>query len=446
MKYSEAIEFLNSFYDYEKIALDPLKERFNLGFLREILKKIGDPDKSYRSVHIAGTKGKGSISVFTSNIIAEAGYRTGLYISPHVSDIRERISVDDRVISEKDFAQTVRALLSSAGALLDPEKLSYFEVLTLVAMLHFKMKEVEVAVFECGMGGRLDATNVITPVVCGFAPISHDHVQILGTKITEIAGEKAAIIKKGARCVTARQEPEVLKIIKDKCREQNASLSIVGSDVTCGAVKAGPGGTSFDIYGRYGNYNKCHTRMVGYFQAENCAAAVGICEELKDAGIVPVSSDAVKKGVSRAFLPGRLEILSRDPRIVIDGAQNADSAAKLKYSIEQIFKYDRLILLLGLSADKDIKGVCREFKGFADEFIITRAQVRRAADPDIIRGYLKGENAAVTGNVAEAIGLAFKRAREKDMVLVAGSFFLAGEVREIVHRLKGQRQEARGEK
>ncbi|MBU1128424.1 MAG: bifunctional folylpolyglutamate synthase/dihydrofolate synthase, partial [Candidatus Omnitrophica bacterium] len=258
MKYSEAIEFLNSFYDYEKIALDPLKERFNLGFLREILKKIGDPDKSYRSVHIAGTKGKGSISVFTSNIIAEAGYRTGLYISPHVSDIRERISVDDRVISEKDFAQTVRALLSSAGALLDPEKLSYFEVLTLVAMLHFKMKEVEVAVFECGMGGRLDATNVITPVVCGFAPISHDHVQILGTKITEIAGEKAAIIKKGARCVTARQEPAVLKIIKDKCREQNASLSIVGSDVTCGAVKAGPGGTSFDIYGRYGNYNKCH--------------------------------------------------------------------------------------------------------------------------------------------------------------------------------------------
>ena len=431
-KYEKAIEFLNSFYDYEKIALGGLKGRFNLKFLREILKRIGDPDKNYKSVHIAGTKGKGSTSVFTSNILRESGYRTGLYISPHVSDLRERISIDNEIISEKDFTDTVDVLKTSAGSLLDPEKISYFEIFTLVAILYFKMKEVDMAVFECGLGGRLDATNVIDPVVCGFASISHDHVHVLGEKITEIAGEKAGIIKKGARCVTAPQEASVFKVIKDKCYEQKASLSLVGSDISYGSVKACSQGTSFNISGRYGEYNECQINMPGYFQVENCTTAIGICGELRDAGVIAMTHDAVKRGISCAFLPGRLEVLSREPHIVIDGAQNAVSAAKLKYSIEEIFKYDRLILLLGISEDKDIEGICREFSGFADEFIITRASVARAADPGLIKGYLKKEKATVTGDVAESIGLAFSKAGKEDMVLVTGSFFLAGEVRKII--------------
>ncbi len=432
--YNDALKYLNSFVNYERSGLDLLKGRFDLGRLRKVLGKMKDPQRCYPSVHIAGTKGKGSISVFTSSILAQAGYRVGLFTSPHLGTIRERISIDARIITEEELVRAVGDLRRVIGPRSGFERFSFFEVYTLLAILYFRMKKVDYAVFECGLGGRLDATNVIDGAVCGFAPISYDHVQILGGKIAEIAGEKAAIIKENSRCVSSPQRPTVLRVVEDKCREKTASLSVVGKDITCRLIKASENGVTFDLSSGKREYKACHTAMLGDFQAENCATAVGICEQLMESekGDRSINAKTVKKGISRAFLPGRMEILCQRPFLVIDGAQNGASAARLKYSIEQIFKYDKLILLLGLSRDKDIIGICRELVPLADEVILTRASVERAMDPALLKGYIKGKKACITRDVEEGLGMAFSRTVKDDLILATGSFFVIGEVRRLM--------------
>jgi len=434
LTYKGALEYLNSFVNYERSGLDLLKGEFDLGKLRKVLKKMKDPHQGYRSVHIAGTKGKGSVSVFTSSILREAGYRVGLFTSPHLGTIRERISIDGRVITEKDIVRAVEQVRRVIGQRSAFDRFSFFEVYTLLAILYFKIKKVEYAVFECGMGGRLDATNVIDGAVCGFAPISYDHVQVLGRKITAIAGEKVAIIKENSRCVSSPQRPAVLRVMENKCREKKASLSVVGKDITCRLRKTSENGGTFDISSRKREYKACHTAMLGDFQAENCATAVEICEQLmgSEKGGRNISVKTVKRGISHAFLPGRMEVLCQRPFLVIDGAQNSASAARLKYSIEQIFKYDKLILLLGLSRDKDIRGVCRELVPLADEVILTRASVERAMDPALLKGYIKGKKAWTTRDVEEGLGMAFSRTVKGDLILATGSFFVIGEVRRLI--------------
>jgi len=397
-----------------------------------MLNVMGNPEKAYPTVHIAGTKGKGSISVFTSSILVESGYKVGLFTSPHLMTIRERIVVNNKMITEEDLAFAVGELSSFLGNKPGSREFSFFEIYTMLAMLYFRMQHVDIAVFECGLGGRLDSTNVINPIVCGFAPISYDHFQVLGTTLEEIAGEKAAIIKTGTRCVSSHQTPQVMKIIEDMCTRHSVPLSVAGRDINYDVERLDEKGGCFNIYGRDRSYEKCSTLMLGRFQAENCAVAVGICEELELAGTIKMYKSAVRTAISKAYLPGRMEILSRDPLLVIDGAQNAASAAELKYSVEEIFKYDRLILLLGLSSDKDIEGVCREFSQLADEFIVTRASVKRAADPYVIKGYLRGARSVVAEDAKEALGRAFSSARKNDMILVAGSFFLIGEVKQLL--------------
>jgi len=426
--YKDAVRYLDSLSDHEKTGLDCLKGRYDLGKLKRILSRMGDPQDDFRSVHIAGTKGKGSVSVFVSSILREAGLDVGLFTSPHLADPRERISVNGSMISEAELESSV-SLLKEA---LSGEVISFFEAYTLIALEHFSRKKVDFAVLECGLGGRLDATNVVGAEVCGIAPISYDHMQVLGTKIEEIAGEKAAIIKKGSVCVSSPQRSEVMRVISEKCRKEEAPLSVTGKDTTYFLKEAGEQGSVFDIKGKKADYIGCRTVMPGAFQVENAATAIGIIENIKgdvlgDSSLAP--REVVKSGILKAFLPGRMEILCREPLFVIDGAQNAESASRLKYSVEEIFKYDRLILLLGLSADKDIRGVCRELVPLADEIVLTKAQVARAADPHIIRGYIRAGKVRIARDVKESLGIVFGLAGKTDMVLAAGSFYLIGEIR-----------------
>jgi len=408
-----------------------MKKEFDPGGLRKVLKDSGDPQESYRSIHVAGTKGKGSICTFVSSILEEAGYSVGLFTSPHLTDITERIKINDKNISREHFAQ----VLKETEKYLTPEaksEFTYFEVLTLAAILYFSLRKVDFAVFEAGMGGRLDATNVIDAEVSIISPISYDHIQVLGGSLEEIAGEKAGIIKSGTYCVSSPQDESVLRVVSDKCREKGASLSIVGRDITYDVVDPGIEGSEFNIHAEQ-NYEGCYTKMPGIFQAANAAAAVGACERIKDEKTL--SRDVIKRGLEKAFIPGRLEVLARNPMVVIDGAQNVASAENLKYSVEQLFKYDRLILLLGLSGDKDIRGVCESLVPASDEVVLTRASGRRAADPLLVRGYIRNRRVKITSDIKEGLGAALHMAKPGDLILATGSFYVIGEVREFV--LKG---------
>jgi dihydrofolate synthase/folylpolyglutamate synthase len=310
---------------------------------------------------------------------------------------------------------------------------------TLMAMFYFKARGVDHAVFETGLGGRLDATNILDPGVCGITPISYDHMKVLGESIEEIAAEKAAIIKKGSRCVSSPQNAAALGIIKQRCEETGSSFSLVGDTITYDIHSLGPEGSIFDIHGEKDDYEGCRVRMPGDFQVMNCATAVGICESVLDKAGEGIDPVAVKKGIESAFIPGRMEVLSLRPVILIDGAQNGESAAKLKYSVERIFKYDRLILLLGLCRDKDIESVCGELLPAASEIVLTKASAERAMDPHVIRGYIRGKKVSITSDVREGLGTVLKIAKKNDLILATGSFYVIGEVRELLQKArKGQ--------
>ncbi|MGB3112768.1 MAG: folylpolyglutamate synthase/dihydrofolate synthase family protein [Candidatus Omnitrophota bacterium] len=429
--YSDTLSFLDSFINYERTGMDSSERAFDLDKLREVLKKAGDPHENYHSVHVTGTKGKGSVCSFVSSVLKEAGYRVGLFTSPHLLTVRERIQTDGEFISEEDFVSAlehIKKYLDSSGP---RGRFTYFEILTLMAMAHFSIKKCDYAVFEVGMGGRFDATNVINADVCGISPISYDHTHVLGSTIEMITKEKAEIIKKKTRCVSSPQEEAALEIIRDKCAEEEAALSVVGKDITYRPLEMDESGSLFDIAGKKGSYKECRTNMPGAFQLSNCATAVGICEELLE-GKGGIDGKTVKRGIERAFIPGRMEVLSRRPLVVIDGAQNGESAKRLRDSVEKIFKYNKLVLILGVSRDKDIKNICGHLTPMADEVILTKASVERAADPLLLRGSVKGKDVKVTGDVKEALGIAFGKAGAGDMILATGSFFVIGEVRRLI--------------
>ncbi|MFH1878532.1 MAG: folylpolyglutamate synthase/dihydrofolate synthase family protein [Candidatus Omnitrophota bacterium] len=427
--FGDTIGYLNSFTNFEKIGLDGIKKSFDLGKLRAVLERLGNPQYSYKCAHIAGTKGKGSIACFTASILGKSGFKTGLYTSPHLVSPLERIRINGESIGEEDMVLAVSALKEALGK--SPfENYTFFEVYTLLAILYFSLKKTDYAVFETGLGGRLDATNVIDGEVSGISPVSYDHMAVLGDTLEQIAGEKAAIIKRGRYCVSSPQRPEALNVIRRRCEEQNAGLSLVGKDIEYKILDINEYGTAFDIKTPRKKYDGCHTSMLGGFQAANCAAAAGICEVL--AGAERMDPDRVREGISDTFLRSRIEVLRRDPLLVIDGAQNGESAEKLRYSVEEIFKYDKLILILGISRDKDIKGITDELVPLADHIILTKARVSRAADPYIIRGFIKGKKTDITADVREALGMAFYLAGKNDMILAAGSFFLTGEILELI--------------
>ncbi len=426
--YKETLDYLDSFVNYETIGLDGIKDKFDLGKVHDALKELGDPHKNYKCVHVAGTKGKGSVCVFTAAILEGAGHSVGLFTSPHLVDPKERIRINAEEITEEELTSAATILRETLEN--RKERFTFFEVYTMIAMLHFSIKKVDFAVFEVGLGGRLDSTNVIDAKVCGITPISYDHMNVLGNSLEEIALEKAGIIKRGAHCVSAPQTESVMEVIRKKCADQDASLSVVGEDILYKVISMDTSGSWVNIQTPAGTYENCRTVMPGDFQGMNCAVAIGLAE--KALGGKELDRDKMLDSLSRAFLPGRLEVLATQPFIVIDGAQNGESSRRLKYSVEQIFKYDKLILLFGISKDKDIRSTCRELAQAADEIILTRATVDRAADPHLVRGFFKGKSCKVTRDVKEALGIALHMAGKRDMILATGSFFVAGEVRELV--------------
>ncbi len=429
MNCKEALRYLDSFIDYEKIGYKS-RELFDLKRIRRLAQVFENPQDSFPAIHIAGTKGKGSIAAFISNILKEAGFTVGLYTSPHLTDGRERIKINNEMINEDDLAfhaGEIKRKLDRENHGFSP---TFFEIYTLLAFNYFRVKKINYGVIEAGLGGRLDATNIIEPLVSVISPISYDHTHILGNSLEEIAIEKSGIIKKGCVSISAPQENPALEIIREKCKSLNVELILVGENISFCEIKHDSEREIFDLKGILGNYEGCVSRLLGRHQIINAACAAGIAESLRRRG-VKISDESIKKGIEETENSGRCEIIARNPYIILDGAQNRASANALKETIGRNFDYKKLILILGVSKKKDIKGIIEELSSLSDVLILTKANIERAEEPRAIARFIKKKDVILTDSVTEALRRARALASAEDMILVTGSFFVIGEVKKV---------------
>jgi len=440
MNYPAVIKYLNSFANYEKNTNYSYKKDLALTRIQDFLLLLGNPQDSLRVIHVAGTKGKGSTCAFTAYILRESGFRVGLYTSPHLNDFRERIRILQPFIYNRskeigDFEGMIsKGALLSLVAELKPVinkynrdskygPLSFFEVYTALAFLYFKRKQVDFAVLETGLGGRLDATNAAKSLVCGITPISLEHVQKLGRTLKKIAAEKAGIIKhSGVIVVSALQARPAQKVIYDRSKKFQARLYAVGKEIKYARSKKGA-----IITGLRNNYKNLRLNLLGEHQLANAALAVGLVEALSFYGF-NLKAAAIRRGIYHTVWPGRCELLQRNPLIILDGAQNLASAEVLKKAIRDKFTYRKLILVLGISSDKDIRGICKTLEPLADEIILTSAATARAAAPQKLARYFN-RKLYLTQSVKEAQLLAGSLSSKRDLILVTGSLFVVGEFR-----------------
>jgi dihydrofolate synthase/folylpolyglutamate synthase len=437
MTYSAAIDYLNSLINYERQDGYDYGSSFKLERIRRVCAELGNPQDELNCVHVAGSKGKGSTSAMIQSILSCAGFRTGLYTSPHLVSFRERIRIGKDMISEDDISAAIGAVSEAAGRL--GENPSFFEAITAASYLYFREKKTDFVVFETGLGGRLDATNIITPLVSVITPLSYEHTHILGRKLGDIAREKAGIIKEGSVCVSAPQEKEALDVIARSCREKNSKLILAGRDIISEELGSTDAKETFSIKGISGDYERLETGLLGPHQVVNAAVAVGSVEALVSRG-VNISAGAIREGLKEVVWPGRLEVLGKNPYIVLDGAQNAASARALAVSVKKIFKYKRLVLVMGISKDKDIKGMLDELLPIAGSIVLTKSKIaERATETAVMRRLIGGRSSDITetAGVGDAVGLAISKASSDDMVLVTGSLFVVGEAGEYLKNSRG---------
>ncbi|MDD5648696.1 MAG: bifunctional folylpolyglutamate synthase/dihydrofolate synthase [Dehalococcoidia bacterium] len=432
MDYVTAAAYLAGLTDYEVSPATAYNAaNFDLRRVEMLLRRLGLPQRGRKTVHIAGTKGKGSTAAMLSSILTSAGYRTGLFTSPHLYTWQERIAVDGRPIIKKDFARLVSAVKKHVQAINGEGrfgKITTFEALTAVAFLYFRDRGANFQVLETGMGGRLDATNIADPDVCILTSISYDHTGVLGDTLSKIAGEKAGIIKPGCTVISAPQEPEALAVIKEKCRLVNSELILAGKDITWKRLDGNLNGQSFSVQSRNGSY-ALRIPLLGDYQMENASLAVAAAEALQQLGTM-IALDHIAAGLKNVHWPARLQILKRAPLLVIDGAHNAHSMKVLLESVKRYLPYKKLIVIFGSSGDKDIEGMAKALAGPAWKVIVTSSGHPRAAAARQLAGVfaLQGLTADIRRNAKEALSAADNAAAEDDLILATGSLFLAADI------------------
>lgn len=441
MLYDEATRFLESFIDYEKIfGSYYTPEREELSSIRALLERIGNPEKNLNCVHIAGTKGKGSTAAMTASIFSTAGMKTGLYTSPHLVDFRERIRVDGRMISEEDCITQVEAIEDAAMTVRDdPDvgELSFFEVYTALALRFFRDQSCDLVVIETGLGGRLDATNVIMPLACAITLIGHDHEAVLGDTLEKIAVEKAGILKHGIPAVIASQPPSAKKAIALEAQKRSVPIYWLcegSAPESCDdqlifqPLEPHIGRTVFSLEGIIRSYPQLEIPLLGHHQVINAATSV-VLSELASKGRFDLPAKVVGKGLMRTEWPGRFHIIAQDPVVVLDGAHNPESAKALRQTLQEQIQYERLILIFGGMSDHNLRKVAEILFSLADCVILTKTQNPRAATPEdllrITRDLCKRQN--IAPNISEALLLARRSAGSQDAILVTGSLYLVGD-------------------
>ncbi len=431
MSYIEAENYVLGFTDYEKTpGIAYTAANYDLRRMAKLLAPLGNPHLGVKTVHIAGTKGKGSTAAMIDRVLISAGYRVGLFTSPHLHTLRERIKVDDVMISEIEFASIVEQLQPIVEMVNEEAaygNLTTFEILTAVVFTYFKICLVDFQVLEAGLGGRLDATNIANGNVCVITSISLDHTQVLGNTIAEIAGEKAGIIKPGCIVVNFPQQEEAKQVIMEVCRKQQAKLIQVGQDITWRRTGGDLDHQSFVLKGWMDEYNLT-IPLIGDYQLENAAAAVAAVEAVIGLGS-QVPKEAIIEGLRQVNWPGRLQILTREPVLVVDGAHNDYSMRKLVEAIKKYFKYDNCFIIFGTSCDKNIAGMAKELVSLSDNITVTSSSHPRAASISaVVKGFSElGIEVSAVEDVSNALSRVISFAGKNDLILVTGSIFVVAE-------------------
>ena len=416
------------------------KDVLKLDRMVELMDLLDNPHHAFKSVHVAGTKGKGSTCEMTTAALAGCGYTVGLYTSPHLVDLRERFRIGPNKISPSDFCVYLHRVAKAAAGLerkFGPA--TYFEILTAAALVHFAEQAVDFAVVEVGLGGRLDSTNVIHPEVAAITAIHLEHTQILGDTHEKIAREKAGIMKSGVKTLTINQKPEVLTVFREAAAAAESPFQVVGQDIEfTSRFEANP---ELGQHHRVclttprSNFEHIAVPLKGEHQAHNCGLVLAIIDALRDRGHT-LPDQGVAQGLAGTSTMGRLELVHRAPRILIDGAHTPESIQALLRAIGTHMKYDNLIIVFGCSADKDVPGMLGKLAGGADKIVFTRSSgSARAAEPrDLQKKFaeLSGKQTQAAASIKDAINLAAKAAQRGDLIAVTGSFYVAGEAKRLI--------------
>ena len=435
MNYRSATNYLNNYINFEvNPATAYAPEKFNLDRVHNLLKHIGSPHLQYPSVHIAGTKGKGSVASMTESVIRSSNHVTGLFTSPHLHDLRERIRVNGKIISKKSFVDLLVDLQSAIESTAD---ITYYEIMTILAMEYFARQKVDIAILEVGLGGRLDATNIVTPTVCAITTISYDHMDLLGNTIMEIATEKAGIIKSGVPIVSGPQLDSALTILDEHASALKAPFIDTSKVWRWEHIDSDLSGQLFSIWRIGQNQHKVNQRipLLGQHQIENVTVVMSIIEQLCQQGW-DIPQSALNTGLTRVEWPARCEIFQSTPPILIDSSHNQASASQLTKVLEDLFPHQQRVLIFGAMSDKDVKGMFDELLPNCSHTVLTSTGMPRSMTPNELENIAADYSCSTTiqNNTENALNAAIKLAGDDGMIVVAGSIAIAASIRLSVTR------------
>jgi dihydrofolate synthase/folylpolyglutamate synthase len=435
-RYQQAIDYLFKRTDYEKEEnLRYNITTFSLERMEKLLSLLGDPHDKIPTVHIAGTKGKGSTATMLARMLEANDYNVGLYTSPHVLHLHERITVNSEMISDSEMRGLLNRIYTPVEKLSKTDPPTFFEIMTALAFMHFVDKAVDIAVIETGLGGRLDSTNVIKPQLIGITSLSIDHQQQLGETIDRIAEEKAGVLKRGVPTITVQQDPAAMLVLKSHANALKAPFSVTGSDIDFShrfetSREHGPH-TRICLTTPTSRFEHLRVPLHGKHQAINCGLALAMLDKLKSIGY-DIDIEKASEGLQKVSLPGRMEMISVDPRIMIDAAHNAASIRALIHAIGQNIPYDSMVVIFGCNNDKDIMGMLQELQYGADKVIFTRSNSAKAVSPDDLAEMyteLCGKMCQSAVSLGQALQLAKSAVTREDLICITGSFYLIGQAK-----------------
>jgi dihydrofolate synthase/folylpolyglutamate synthase len=431
--YNAAVRYLMERTDFERMRSVRYNEQtFKLERMQQLLAKLGNPHEQIRTVHVAGTNGKGSTVAMIASMLQACGYTVGVYTSPHLVELRDRIVINGQSIDRAVFADAVKTVAKAAEkAGVDP---TFFEVVTAVCFKFFAEQAVDIAVIEVGLGGRLDSTNVIRPEACVITSIDFDHMKLLGNTLEEIAREKAGIFKKDVPAFIFESEPSVQQAIAEVAERTGAPLRVVNKDIDysarfCVTEDLGPH-TRVCLYSKNSRLEHLPVPLPGEHQASNCGLALAVVDHLKTVGF-DCPEDKITAGLAATKVPGRMQLVWDRPRVLVDGAHNPAAVGALMRCVGAHVPYDSMICVFGCCSDKDVPGLIDKVNLGADKVIFTRASGNpRAADPEDLQKLFNersGKMSQVAKSLPEALEMATRAVSREDLVCVTGSFYLVGE-------------------